>query len=110
MLSPYYKTKKSFQILNENYHSLAFTFSVENSQIDAEMNIYADDILIFSIINPIEDLHSPHLVPLFDCKSINFEIKNVTCIFENLNFSSHKIDFINSIFSTSKLEVINKKC
>jgi hypothetical protein len=110
MLLPYYKTKKSFQILNENYQSLAFTFSVENSHVDAEINIYADDILIFSIINPIEDLHSPHLVPLFDCKSINFEIKNVTCIFENFNLSAQKIDFINSIFSTSKLEIVNKKC
>lgn len=110
MLSPYYKTKKSFQILNENYQSLAFTFSVENSQIDAEMNIYADDILIFSIINPIEDLQSPHLVPLFDCKSIYFEIKNVTCIFENLCLSEKKLNYLNAVFSTSKLQVINKIC
>lgn len=110
MLLPYYKTKKSFKILNDSYQSLAFTLSVENPQINSELNIYADDVLIFSIINPIEDLYSPHLLPLHDCKSIIFEIKNLSCIFNNFNLSSQKISFLNSIFSTSKLKNVSKKC
>lgn len=100
----------NFEIDNKEFKSLYFEISILDSNDNSELNIYADKILIFSIANPIQNIKSKHELPIFDCKKIYFELKNITCKFHFIELKENALKYLNSIFGSSKLEISYKCC
>jgi len=98
-------SNKSFENNNSDY--LLFNIYFENYIENSEMNIYADNLLIFSIRNPISKITTGYVLPLFKCKHIHITINNNSCILTNYVTVKNEFEWINNNFSKSKSRQIN---
>jgi len=82
--------------------TLIFTVKYEIFGNNPEVNIYADNLLIYSITNPIEEIQSCHVLPLHKCQNIIIESNNVRCTFNNFSTIPNIFKPITNNFSKSK--------
>lgn len=87
---------------NDESDYLFFNIYFENYIEDSELNIYAGNLLVFSIKNPICQITTGFMVPLFKCKYIHIIISNNNCIFTNLSTVKNIIEWKTNNFSKSK--------
>jgi hypothetical protein len=95
---------KSFENNNSDY--LLFNIYFENYIENSEMNIYADNLLIFSIRNPISKITTGYALPLFKCKHIHITINNNSCVLTNYVTVKNEFEWITNNFSKSKSKQI----
>lgn len=92
---------------NDNSDYLFFNIYFEDYTEDSELNIYAGNLLVFSIKNPIHQITTAYSIPLFKCKYIHIIIKSNTCIFTNLSTVKNIIEWKTNNFSKSQSKMID---
>lgn len=93
-------------ITNDNSQYLSFTLDFIEVGENSTLDIYADNLLIFSIINPIKN-KTPFSLPIFNCKNINIYPKNLKCKLYNFITSKEEKEYCLNNFSVSKSKPID---
>ena len=92
---------------NDDSDYLFFNIYFENYIEGSELNIYAGNLLVFSIKNPISQITTGFIVPLFKCKYIHIIINNNNCILTNLSTVKNFIEWKTNNFSKSKSKMVD---
>jgi hypothetical protein len=94
-------------IENNNSDYLLFNLYFENYIDNSELNIYADNLLVFSIRNPICQITTGYIIPIFKCKNIHITIQNTKCIVTNYTTIKNIIEWKTNNFSKSKSKQVD---